>query len=262
MKDGYRWDGRLEVGSEVIDNQHKVLFDLIKDLRNAMHAGVGTKVVDTLFGVLRDYAFAHFQSEEEYLASHHLFNEHCLEHYRLLKVLNGVILDYRNGRVQDVANVSDFLESWLLEHIVDFDRPHLAVHGTVFARLEDMAVVDEFESDVETRRRHPRIPHNEVVDGDIHANIYNASSLRNGRGKIIDMSPGGLMLEVSGRYRVDDLLLVGCTIGKSFKMEEKVQVRSASGGRIGVEFVLPSAETVEFFTRLYGSVRLGRARLD
>lgn len=262
MADGQRWDERLNVGSEVIDNQHKVLFDLIKDLKHAIHAKVGKKLVDTLFGVLRDYAFAHFQSEEDYLGSHPRFGDHCLEHYRLLKVLNSVILDYRNNRVQDVESVSDFLESWLLEHIVDFDKVHLAVQSLEFIRLEDSAEVDEFEVDMEKRRQHARIPHNEVVQGDILAQVYNASKLRNGHGRIVDMSPGGLMLECSGSYRVDDLLLVSCGIGKNFKMEEKVKVRSVSGRRVGVQFVLPAQETVDFFTNLYGAVRLNRARLE
>lgn len=262
MQDRYRWDERLNVGSEVIDNQHKVLYDLIRDLKHAIHAQVGKKLVDTLFGVLRDYTFAHFQSEEEYLAGHPSFGEHCLEHYRLLKVLNGVILDYRNNRVQDAEGVSDFLESWLIEHIVDCDKPHLAEHGLAFTQLEDAAEVDEFEVDWEKRRQHPRIPHNEVVKEEIRAQIYNATKLRNGQGRIVDMSPGGMMLEGSGSYLVDDLLLVSCGIGKSFRMEEKVKVRSVNGRRIGVQFVLPSQETVDFFTNLYGAVRLNRARME
>lgn len=262
METGNRWDERLNVGSEVIDNQHKVLYDLVKDLKHAIHAKVGKKLIDTLFGVLRDYTFAHFQSEEEYLARHPRFGDHCLEHYRLLKVLNSVILDYRNNRVRDVQGISDFLESWLLEHIVDFDKPHLADHGIEFERLEDAVEVDEFEVDWEKRRRHPRIPINEVVAGEIRAQIYNATKLRNGQGRIVDISPGGLMLEASGSFAVDDLLLVSCGIGKSFWMEEKVKVRSARDRRIGVEFILPAQETVDFFTKLYGAVRLNRTRSE
>ena len=59
------WDSKLKVGSDIIDNQHKVLFDLIKDLNNAIRTEVSIRVVDVLLGVLRDYAFQHFQTEEE-----------------------------------------------------------------------------------------------------------------------------------------------------------------------------------------------------
>jgi hemerythrin len=262
MQGMIHWDERLNVGSEVIDNQHRVLVDLIKDLKYAIHTKVAQNLVDTIFSVLRDYTVAHFQREEEYLARHPHFSEHCLEHYRLLKVLNSVIDDYRNNRASDVESISDFLETWLFEHIVDFDKPHLSVKNPEFVNLEDAAEVDEFEIDGEARRKHSRIPHNDVVDGAILAQIYNASRLRNGQGRIVDMSPGGLMLESPGRYRVDDLLLVSCAIGKNFKMEEKVKVRSVNGRRIGVQFVLPAEKTVDFFTNLYGAVRLNRTRLE
>jgi hemerythrin len=262
MQDIIHWDERLNVGSEVINNQHKVLFDLIKDLKYAIHTKVAKNLVDTIFSVLRDYTVAHFQREEEYLARHPHFSDHCLEHYRLLKILNSVIHDYRNNHTRDVENISDFLENWLREHIVDFDKQHLSKKNIEFVKLEEALEVDEFEMDGEARRKHTRIPHNDVVEGAIKAQIYNASRLRNGQGRIVDMSPGGLMLESPGSYRVDDLLLVSCGIGKNFKMEEKVKVRSVSGRRIGVQFVLPAEETVDFFTNLYGAVRLNRTRLE
>lgn len=262
MQEMIRWDEGLSVGSEVINNQHKVLFDLIRDLKYAIHTKVAKNLVDTTFSVLRDYAEAHFHREEEYLARHPHFSEHCLEHYRLLKVLNSIIHDYRNNHTRDVESISDFLENWLREHIIDFDKQHLGVKSSEYVNLEEAVEVDDFEIDGEVRRKHVRIPHNDVVNGPILAQIYNASRLRNGQGRIVDMSPGGLMLDSPGRYWVDDLLLVSCAIGKNFKMEEKVKVRSVNGRRIGVQFVLPAEETVDFFTNLYGAVRINRTRLE
>ena len=54
MQESARWESRLNVGSDVIDSQHKILFDLIKDLSNAIRAGASMRVVDVLLGVLRD----------------------------------------------------------------------------------------------------------------------------------------------------------------------------------------------------------------
>jgi hemerythrin len=57
------WDPKMKVGSDIIDNQHKVLFDLIKDLNNAIRAGANMRILDTLLGVLHNYAFQHFEIE-------------------------------------------------------------------------------------------------------------------------------------------------------------------------------------------------------
>ena len=66
MNTNMHWNSKLKVGSDIIDNQHKVLFDLIKDLNNAIKTGVSIRILDSLLGVLQDYAFQHFQTEEEY----------------------------------------------------------------------------------------------------------------------------------------------------------------------------------------------------
>ncbi len=262
MKENIRWDAQLKVGSEVIDNQHKVLFELIKDLNNAMHAGASVRIVDVLLGVLRDYAFQHFQTEEDYFANHADFTRHCLEHYALIKKLNVFILDFRNNRIQGVQKSSAFLDDWLFEHINRFDIPFF-FHETVKVRLlHEHEPIDEFDADREKRRLHKRLPHNEVVDDDILAYVYNATKLKSGKAKIINMSPGGLMLSSASNHAIDDLLIVSCSIGKNFKMEEKVKVKAAHDQMYGVQFVAPAPETIEFFTKLYGAVHLNRSKID
>ncbi len=262
MKESTRWDAQLKVGSEVIDNQHKVLFELIKDLNNAMQAGASVRVVDVLLGVLRDYAFQHFQTEEDYFATHTDFTKHCLEHYALIKRLNVFILDFRNNRIKDDKGPSAFLEDWLFKHIERFDIPFFS-HATVnVCLLHGHEPIDKFDADREKRRLHKRLPHNEVVDGDIHAHVYNATKLKSGKAKIVNMSPGGLMLSSTSDHAIDDLLIVSCNIGKNFKMEEKVKVKAAHDQTYGVQFVAPAQETIEFFTKLYGAVHLNRSKID
>ena len=263
MKENTQWDVQLKVGSELIDNQHKVLFDLIKDLNNAMHAGASVKIVDVLLGVFRDYAFQHFQTEEDYFVNHSEFTRHCLEHYELIKKLNVFIVDFRNNRIQGDQKSSAFLDDWLFEHINRFDIPFFS-HETVIVRLlhgQDDSI-DEFDADSEKRRLHKRLPHNEVVDGDIHAHVYNATKLKSGKAKIVNMSPGGLMLSSANEHAIDDLLIVSSSIGKNFKMEEKVKVKAVHDQTYGVQFVSPTPETIDFFTKLYGAVHLNRSKLD
>lgn len=249
-------DSKLKVGSDIIDNQHQVLFDLIKDLNNAISTEVSIRVVDVLLGVLRDYAFQHFQTEEDLFQKHTDYTIHCLEHYSLIKKLNTFIHDFRNNRTKGEPTPSVFLEHWLFEHIEKFDKPFFA-HETVSAPLSiESGAIDEFDANFKERRRHKRIPSNDVVDENIQAHCYNATKLKNGMADIVNLSTGGLLLRSHMTHEIDDLLIVNCRIGRTFKMKEKVKVITTHDQMYGVQFISPSPETIEFFTELYGAVHM------
>jgi hemerythrin-like metal-binding protein len=254
------FDAELKTGIDILDNQHKVMFDLIKDLSNAIQVGVDKKILDTLLGVLRDYAFHHFQTEEDLFAEHRSFEEHCLEHYKLIKQLNGFILDFRNNR--GLPSVSSFLEDWLIVHIKQRDLPTFKPQPESIPAMIDDLMIDDFDTFTEERRRSIRLSSDEVVDGEILANCYNATRLKSSRARITNLSPGGLKLEETSGNEVSDLLIVTCSIGKNFKMKEKVIVKSVQGKACGVEFIAPGEETVHFLTNLYGSVHLNRAKIS
>jgi len=254
MEEKKSWDPKLNVGFPVIDNQHKVLFDLIKDLNNAIRAGGNMRVLDSLLNVLLNYAFQHFDTEEKYFRKHHDYTVHCMEHYNLIKKLNNFIVDFRNNRPVDDRSPSDFLENWLLDHIRQYDKHFLSDATADLALVKQSDQMDEFEPELKDRRQHKRIQHNQVVDGDIRVYCYNATRLKGGNATIINLSTGGLMLKSKEHHEVDDLLVVSCSIGTNFKMKEKVTVRTIKENMYGVEFVAPSKETVEFLTKLYGAV--------
>ena len=256
------WDSKLTIGSEVIDNQHKVLFDLIQDLNNATAAGASMKVLDTLLGVLLNYSYQHFEIEEKYFKAHADFTKHCLEHYQLIKKLNSFIIDFRNNRYEGEKTPSAFLEDWLLDHIERFDKPFLTYDATLLELMKDAEQIDEFEPEPLKRRNSKRIPHYEVIDGNIDVSCYNAIRLKVGKATVIDMSVGGLLLNSDDHHEIDDLLVVSCSIGANFNMKEKVKVKTVNGNRYGVDFISPSAETVDFFTKLYGAVHLRQAGLN
>jgi hemerythrin len=256
------WNPKLKVGSDIIDNQHKVLFDLIKDLNNAIRAGASMRILDSLLSVLLNYAFQHFEIEEEYFKNHVDFTRHCLEHYELLKKLNSFIVDFRNNRHGEDKTPSSFLEEWLIGHIEKYDRPFLAHDAVSLHLMKESDRIDEFEPEATDRRHHKRIHHHDVIDGDISVSCYNASRLKSGEAIVVDMSLGGLMLSSLDHHQIDDLLVVSCSIGANFKMKEKVQVKTVNDNMYGVEFVSPSPETIDFFTKLYGAVHLSHAKLS
>jgi hemerythrin len=254
------WEPKMKVGNDTIDNQHKVLFDLIKDFKNAITLGASSRTKEVLLGVLLDYFFQHFRTEEEYFNSHADHVRHLLDHYELIKNMNSFIIDFRNSRTDERSPSPDFLENWMIEHIENFDRP---VFGTESAKSDfknKSQQVDEFYSDPNDRRKYKRIPHNEVVNGEIKTDCYNAMYLRSGRATIVNMSPGGLLLDCTLRNMINDLLVVSCSIGSNFQMKEKVKVITVDNHMHGVEFISPSPETIDFLTKIYRAVHLNRAK--
>lgn len=249
-------ESKLKVGSDIIDNQHKVLFDLIKDLNNAIGTGVSIRVVDVLLGVLRDYAFMHFQTEEEYLVKHAGYTIHCLEHYALIKRLNTFIHEFRNNRTKGEPTPSVFLEHWLFEHIEKYDKPCFAHESARESLAIKFNSIDAFDPNLKEKRQHRRISSNDVVDENIQVHCYNATKLKGGMADIVNLSTGGLMLSSSRVHEIDNLLIVSCKIGRTFKMKEKVKVITARDQMYGVQFISPARETLVFFTELYGSIHM------
>jgi hemerythrin len=254
-----KWKPDLKVGSNIIDNQHKVMFDLVKDLNRSIRAGANKQVLDTLLDVVRNYAFKHFELEELYFKDHPDATRHCLEHYRLIKELNMFIVGFKNSRGELGKDPSVFLENWMEKHIEDYDKPFLA-HETakLSLQMEKTGQVDEYDHKGKERRRYRRIRYKDVVDGEIRVLCYNATRLKNGAAAVLDMGTGGLLLHSNDVFDIDDLLVISCSIGRTFKMKEKVRVKWADKSACGVEFVAPSRETIEFFTKLYGAVHLNR----
>lgn len=254
-----QWDSQLQIGSDLIDNQHQIIFGIIKDTRIAINSGANIRVIDALLGVLLNYFFHHFNSEEEFMRSHPDYDKHRLEHYAFIKKLNKYIDNFRNKRLSNEQASENFLVNLWIDHIENFDQPFLAQNDGA-ANLENLTIQtgDFKDDDVQDKRQHRRILHNQVVDGKILADCYNETRLLRRKASIIDMSPGGLKFQSTGNHMVDDLLIITCSIGTNFNLKEKAKVVSARNHNYGVEFIAPAKETLRFFTQLYGSVFLNR----
>lgn len=248
------WKDELATGIEMLDIQHKVLFDLANDLNNAYQNNAGGQVIDTMFNVIQHYSFKHFETEEDLLRDEEDYLEHCYQHYQLLKELNFYAVEFRNRRKLKMAP-GTFLEQWLYQHIGKSDLPDLEKVKPV----ADLEVIDDFETFNEEpdqeRREFKRIRSESVVDKTIVANCYNASNFKRCKVTVIDMAPGGLRIHCDEKkFAVDDLLIIKCKIGGLFYMEEKVKVAHFDKNYYGVEFITPSKETIKFFTELYGAI--------
>jgi len=255
MRKMKKWDAELNVGIGLIDNQHKIIFDLVNDLGRASEAMADKKVIDTLFDVIENYVFRHFEAEEELFRQHKEALEHSLEHYALIKEFRKFRLSFRNKN--NVENTTgEFLDAWFVEHIKQRDIPLFLSIAGGGAASDGHVVIDEYPFEQKERRRHKRIAHRKITDTDIVASCYNTSSLRNSNATILDVSLGGVRIESAETHNVGDLLIVSCTIGRNFKMKEKARVVNVSEQLYGAEFIGLSPATEKFLVELYGAVNI------
>jgi len=254
MRNVKKWDDDFSTGIGLIDNQHKIIFDLLGDLGKASAAKADKKVVDTLFDVLENYVFRHFEAEEELIASHGDAPSHSLEHYHLIKEFHKFRLGFRNG-TSCGKTVDEFLEAWFVRHINEHDKPQFTqiANGKL---LEEAGPVDAYPLPSNERRRHKRISQKKITDSSIMASCYNTSSLKSSQVEVVDISLGGLRFLSHDAHQPGDLLVIGCTIGKHFKMKEKIRIANVSDHSFGAEFIGLSPATEKFLMELYGAVNI------
>jgi hemerythrin-like metal-binding protein len=250
-----KWDDELNVGIGLIDNQHKIIFDLVNDLGKASLAMADKKVIDTLFDVIENYVFRHFEAEEELIRHHQDALTHTLEHYMLIKEFRKFRLSFRN-RNSSENSAHDFLDSWFVQHIKHRDIPLFRSIANGGAEKEKKIVIDEYPFEQKERRRHKRIHQRKITDNEIVASCYNTSSLKNSDATIVDISLGGLRIDSDQKFEVGDLVIISCTIGKSFKMKEKVRIVNVLDQSFGAEFISLSPASEKFLIELYGAVNI------
>jgi hemerythrin len=126
MSEDFLWKEEYSVKMEEIDTQHKRLVQLIFDLNEA----IGNQMVrDKLGAILEElvkYADYHFSTEEKYFKQ---FNyEHAVEHIEEHRKFTEKVLDFRkkyqNNEIEISFALIDFLEDWLINHIMRSDHKY------------------------------------------------------------------------------------------------------------------------------------------
>ena len=122
-----KWSIKYATGVERIDTQHKRLFQMSEDFRDALDEGRGGRVYGLLLDSLNltGYARAHFGIEEECMEQCRCpaANENSVAHVKFVEVLAG--FHKRNvERGFDRAEAQclvDFVDQWLADHIGRID---------------------------------------------------------------------------------------------------------------------------------------------
>lgn len=119
------WTNNLSVGVELIDEQHKMLFKCLNDLKEASQHHQGPSKVESTLGFLIEYTDFHFSAEERHMAAsgYQELEAHRFEHDKFKSTLSNLQQDFEEkGATHELAaSIDNLLINWLFRHIRGVD---------------------------------------------------------------------------------------------------------------------------------------------
>lgn len=123
------WHDGLATGIQVIDDQHKILVNLINDIYQGLTGRCSRVSLQRIILELRGYIDYHFGAEEQ-LMSEHDFNcdhpdeheSHLQQHRHFIDRLAEMEQYLANNRPVFYEDLFIFLRDWLANHILHTDK--------------------------------------------------------------------------------------------------------------------------------------------
>jgi hemerythrin-like metal-binding protein len=117
------WSGKLSVGVERFDNEHKKLVEKLNGLHDELLRANAAGTMGTLLSDLVKYAQTHFLGEEAYFSEYHYPGalSHKIEHDAFRKKANDLEQAHRAGKTNLYLETLTFLKDWLTNHIMGTD---------------------------------------------------------------------------------------------------------------------------------------------
>ena len=142
------WSDNLQMHIRAIDNDHKMLVDIINGLAHDMEAGSPAEHITDHLNALADYAEQHFRREEGFMeeAGYPSIGDHMKQHQVFTQKIHALVhLNETHPERVEAPALLTYLKEWLTNHILKSDMhyaPYLrgAKEGSVRA-VQDMRAV-------------------------------------------------------------------------------------------------------------------------
>ena len=120
------WDPQYSVNIEVIDEQHKHLFEVLGKLSDEMGKTRTKEVLGAIIGELTKYAVEHFATEEIFMTQYDYpgYAKHKEEHEAFKVKVAAFQKDFNSGKVSLSIEVINFIRGWLDHHILGTDQKY------------------------------------------------------------------------------------------------------------------------------------------
>ena len=122
----FDWKEEYSVKIKEIDNQHKILVEMVNEMHDAMTQGKGKEVLGPILEELIQYTKTHFANEERLMEKYDYpdFAPHRNKHKKMTAKVLSLQEDYQQGKFQLSFEVSKFLQDWLTKHILGTDMKY------------------------------------------------------------------------------------------------------------------------------------------
>lgn len=155
----FTWNESYSVGNEIIDNDHRGLFDTLNSLESAAK-WPNPEDIAVILETLIDYTRTHFQREERLMrgVGYPEFDEHQAKHDAFTrKVLAIRKIYHEDPDSVDLVKLVEFLRGWLLRHILGSDRdyiPFLDGAGEALMEPADASVGENLTLEVQVPEKY------------------------------------------------------------------------------------------------------------
>jgi hemerythrin-like metal-binding protein len=118
------WTPSLSVNVEVIDTQHKKMFELANIFYRELYDGADKTVLIEKLKELVEYSIFHFKTEEDLLqkANHPSLETHAKEHEQFVEELTALNSRILAGDLVISVEIISFLRNAIINHIFVSDK--------------------------------------------------------------------------------------------------------------------------------------------
>jgi hemerythrin len=118
------WQDDYLTGDTRIDQEHKILFDMVNDLHAAIQTSASATRLKAMMQTMADHTAEHFQHEEALMQAHAYpgYGRHKQVHDNLLEKVSRLLPQFDRPAPVLSDNLTEFLTEWLAHHIRGEDQ--------------------------------------------------------------------------------------------------------------------------------------------
>lgn len=124
----FDWQDDLNTNIERLDEQHKELFKIARNIEQLLItkcATVDSKVLLDIICELRDYISYSFYEEEKIMkkANYSSYEEHIKSHEKLKKMIMNIELSVLKEKpCEELKKIKDSVQDWIFQHMLIEDK--------------------------------------------------------------------------------------------------------------------------------------------
>ena len=120
------WTEELSLGISIIDNDHKVIFELAQLIQNLLDAPSKHVMTESALAILEDNVFCHFIREENAMNKVMYPNKsvHIYNHKQFYARLHSIVQSYNGGSKMAIFDLPHLVVGWFAKHIAAEDSKY------------------------------------------------------------------------------------------------------------------------------------------